>query len=309
LAALDFGSVLMNYESTELTVSVQNAGPAAFEVGDVEVPQAGFRVTGGSCTRGIVVAAGSSCSVKLVFHPTQQRAYEGRLTVGGFGPADPFATATVRGAAGDPTLLTTPGGVDLPRGAVGSTAGRVAISVENIGFLPVQVGTVELAGQHPDQFAVTGEACTGRALNAQATCAVEVEFRPTTPGYHSALLMVWATTGQYTAAVLGGYGYYAPGFDTAEEQITAGRSFGVGGDGFPPGTTVQIGFDDGSDPIGEVPVRMDGTFLALLDMPGQVRGGVRRLVATGVNGAVASVEVVVRSAAPTVVPGTPGSGT
>ena len=153
------------------------------------------------------------------------------------------------------------------------------------------------------------EACTGRALNSDATCAVEIEFRPKSPGYHSALLIARATTGQYTAAVLGGYGYYAPTFDTAEEQVTAGDTFGVGGNGFPPGTTVRIGFDDASAALGEITVRPDGTFLTLLSMPRQVRGGERRLVATGEDGAVATVEVVVRTAAPPVTPGTPGFGT
>src|SRR5690606_25200395 len=146
-------------------------------------------------------------------------------------------------AAGDPTLLATPGGVDLPSGRVGVPAGRTAIEVENIGFVPVEIATVGVGGDHPDDFVVTDESCTGRALNPNATCAVEIEFVPQRPGYRSALLAIVATTGQYTAAIVGGYASYQPTLARAVDEIVAGNGLGVGGDGFPPGSTVRIGFD------------------------------------------------------------------
>lgn len=309
LAELDFGSVLLAFESAELFANVQNAGPGAYEPGEVVIDNPAFRITGGSCTAGIIVAAGESCSVKLVFNPTAQRGYSGILTVHGRGGSNPSVSAAVRGAAGDPALLATPGGVDIAAGEVGGLAGRVAISIENVGFVPVVVDRVEMFGKNPGDFVIVSQACTGRALNARAACAVEVEFRPVAPGYRSALLRVATSIGQYTTAVLGGYAYYAPTFATAESEITAGHQFGVGGNGFPPESVVRIGFDDGGAPLAEVTTRVDGTFLALLDMPGQVRGGRRRLVATGPDGAVAVTEVLVRSAAPAVPPGVPGYGT
>ncbi|HWL45321.1 MAG TPA: choice-of-anchor D domain-containing protein [Ilumatobacter sp.] len=308
MAALDFGTVLLAFDSAELFANVQNAGPAAFKPGEVVVDSSIFRVTGGTCTRGIIVAAGASCSVKLVFNPTQTRHYQSRLTVRGSG-ADPASVSTeLYGAAGDPTLLATPGGVDLPSGRVGEPAGRVAISIENTGFAPVAITDVGLGGNHPDDFTVLSEACTGRALNPGATCAVEVEFVPHAPGYRSALLAVGATTGQYTAAVLGGYARYAPVFEVAAPEVVAGTRLGVGGNGFPAGTQVRIGFADGSAALGQVTVRDDGGFIALLDVPSLVRSGQRRLVATGTDGAVAGADVLVRSAAPTVLPRTPGAG-
>jgi len=309
LAELDFGSVLLAFESTELFATVQNAGPAAFEPGEVVVDNTAFRITGGSCTAGIVVAAGSSCSVRMTFNPTVQRGYQGTLTVRDRNGGEPSVSATVRGAAGDPVLITTPGGVDLATGEVGRLAGSVAVSVDNVGFAPTRVVGVTVGGKNPGDFVVAAEACTGRALNASAKCAVEVEFRPTAPGYRSALLIVTTDTGSYTTTVLGGYARYRPEFRTADAVVTAGREFGVGGNGFPPGTTVQIGFDDGSAALLEVTTSDDGTFLAVLDLPGLLRGGRRRLVATAPDGAVVTTDVLVRPAARVVVAGTPGSGT
>lgn len=309
MAALDFGSVLQAFESAELFANVQNAGPAAFKPGGVGVDDPAFRVTGGTCIQGILVAAGASCSVKLTFNPTETRHYEGRLSVRGFGADAASVSTALYGAAGDPALLATPGGVDLPSGLVGTSAGRVAISIENVGFAPVVIDEVGVGGNHPDDFVVRSEACTGRALNPDATCAVEVEFAPHRPGYRSALLAVTAVTGQYTAAVLGGYARYAPTLDTSVPEIVAGEGLGVGGEGFPAGAEVQVGFDDGSAPLGVVTAGIDGGFIAIVDIPSLTRAGNRRLVATGPDGAVAGTDVLVRAAAPAVLPGTPGSGT
>lgn len=308
MAALDFGSVYLANESTELFANVQNAGPSAFKPGGVAVDDPVFRVTGGTCTRGIMVSAGASCSVKLTFNPALAQGYTARLTVHGTG-ADPASVSTdLYGAAGDPTLLATPGGVDLPAGLVGESSGRVAISIENTGFLPVVIDRVGVGGNHPDDFVVLTEACTGRALNPDATCAVEIEFQPHSPGYRSALLAVTATTGQYTAAVLGGYARYLPTFETSVPDVVAGERFGVGGRGFPAGLPVRIGFDDGSAVLAELTVGPDGRFLAVLDMPALVRAGERRLVAAGAEGAVAGTDILVRSAGSAVQPGSPGSG-
>jgi Tol biopolymer transport system component len=308
MAALDFGSVLLAFDSTELFANVQNAGPAAFKPGGVIVDTPAFRVTGGTCTRGIIVAAGSSCSVKLVFNPTQARGYRGRLTVSGSG-TDPASVSTeLYGAAGDPALVATPGGVDLPAGKVGEPAGRVAISIENFGFAPVQVAEVGVGGNHPEDFNVITESCTGRALNPNATCAVEIEFLPHSPGYRSALLAVTGTTGQYTAAMVGGYARYEPRLGTSTPDVVAGGDLGIGGNGFPAGSEVRVGFDDDTEPLAAVTVGADGRFLVVIDLPALVRAGERRLVATGIDGAVAGTDVLVRSAAPDVVPGTPGAG-
>src|SRR5690606_15862766 len=137
-----------------------------------------------------IVAAGRSCSVKLTFNPTQPRHYSAQLTVRGSGGDPAQVTANLHGAAGDPTLLATPGGVDLPSGRVGAAAGRIAIDIENVGFLPVEIGEVGVGGNHPDEFVVLTESCTGRALNPDATCAIEIEFVPQRPGYRSALVAV-----------------------------------------------------------------------------------------------------------------------
>lgn len=291
LAALDFGSTTLALESGELIAGVLNSGPAAFEPTSVASSSSNFRITGGTCTRGVIVAAGTSCSVRLTFTPTAPRGYAATLTVSGDGEDAPSVSAELFGAAGDPALLTLPGGVDLDPGVVGRTGGRVAIDVLNVGFLPIEVARIHLGGAHPDDFTVVSQSCTNRALNPEASCTVEVQFTPTGGGYRSALLRVTATTGQYTSAVLGSYARYEPEIDTELESAQPGTEFGFGGNGFPANSTVTIGFGDGEAPFATVETNEVGAFLARLTMPGRLRIGDRVLVASAPGGAVASTTV------------------
>jgi hypothetical protein len=307
LAALDFGSALPNLESAELYAKVLNAGPAAFEPTDVRVTS-NFRITGGTCARGIIVAAGSSCSVYLVFRPTEVRGYSGTLTVSGRGAGSPSVSAEVRGAAGEPTLLADPGGVDLAPSVVGQVGGRVAIDIDNIAFLPTTVGRIALGGAHPDDFTIVTQSCTGRALNPDASCTVEVEFLPTGAGYRTALLVAVTPNGEYTTAVLGGYARYEPSFGTNAPVAQPGSEVGLGGSGFPADAPVTIGFDDGSPPFATITTDGTGSFLTGITLPTRVRLGERRLVASSSDGAVATFTLDVVARRRTAEPWLPGYG-
>jgi hypothetical protein len=308
LAELDFGTVLLGYDSAELYATVLNSGPAAFEPTEV-VTSSNFRVTGGSCKRGVIVAAGTSCSVNLVFAPTAASGYAGTLTVSGDGDDAPSVTTSLRGAAGDPTLELKPGGADLPGGVVGGVGGKVAIDVENIGFLPTSISRIDLGGAEPGDFVILEESCLDRALNPDATCTVEVEFRPTAAGYRSALVLVTTSRGQYSAAVLGGFARYEPTF-AVDDEVTPrpGGAIGVGGDGFPAGGKVSIGFDDGSPPFASVKANGAGSFLEVIDLPVRVRIGERRLVATSSGNAVAATTIDVERRQTVEQPQLPGFG-
>ncbi len=307
LAALDFGTVLLNLQSAELYAQVLNAGPAAFEPTELSI-SSNFAITGGTCARGVIVAAGTSCSVNLTFTPTAIRGYSGTLRVSGNGSDAPSVSTSVRGAAGDPVLLAEPGGVDVEPGVVGDVGGRVAIDIVNIGFLPSSVARLQLGGNHPNDFAVVTQSCTGRALNPDASCTVEVEFLPQGPGYRSALLIATTPVGEYTAAVIGGLARYAPTFEVDSSVVRPGGSLGIGGAGFPPESLVSIGFDDGSKPFETVTSNEGGSFLAIVTLPGRLRAGQLRLVASSADGAVATAMVDVQRPVERSIPRLPGFG-
>jgi len=307
LASLDFGTVLLDFVSAELYAQVLNAGPAAFEPRELSVSP-GFAITGGTCARGVIVAAGTSCSVNLTFRPTAPRGYTGTLTVSGSGPDPATVSTTVRGAAGEPTLLAEPGGVDVAAGIVGGVGGRVAIDITNIGFQPTSIRRLQLGGSHPDDFEIVTQSCTGRALNPDASCTVEVEFGPEGPGYRSALLIATTPIGQYASAVLGGFARYEPVLETAVGRARPGGTLGIGGNGFPTDSIVSIGFDDGSEPFDTVVANEIGSFLAIVTLPGRLRAGQRRLVASSAEGAVANVTIDIEGPINSPIPQLPGFG-
>lgn len=307
LADLDFGTVLLNVESAELYVRVQNAGPGAFEPASVDV-SSGFRISGGSCARGILVAPGATCSIYLTFRPTAIRGYSGTLSVTGRGDEAPAVSANVRGAAGDPVLLADPGGVDLADGVVGVPGASVAVDITNVGFLPTQIARIALGGAHPDDFEITSQTCRNRFVNPDATCVVEVQFTPTEAGFRSALLVVTTTIGEYTSAVVGGFARYEPTLETSTSVLRVGTQLGIGVNGFPPSTDVSIGFDDGSAPLATLQTNEAGSTLAIIPMPLRVRAGEHRLVASAAGSAVASATVVLTAPQRGVTPGVPGYG-
>lgn len=309
LASLDFGSVMLAFESTELRANVRNAGPGAFEPAVVTSSSANFKVTGGTCRRGVIVSAGASCEVKVTFTPTAPRAFSATLTVTGTGFAPPTVSTTVRGAAGEPTLQANPGGVELGSSVVGELGGRVAVDITNISFTPTSIVRVEIGGEHQADFAVLTQSCRNRALNPDASCAVEVEFRPKAAGYRSALLLVTTAGGAYTSAVIGGRGRYEPTFERdPSTQAGPGATIGVGGKGFPVDVAVAIGFDDGATPFATVQSTPNGTFLSQLVLPTRIRSGPRRLVATAPGGVTATIEITVEGVAPQPAPRLPGFG-
>lgn len=309
LAELDFGSVVLGLESAELFTSVQNAGPASFEPGLI-VASSNFAVTGGTCARGILVAAGSSCTVALIFTPTGPQGYAGTLRVLGNDANPASVETTLRGAAGDPELEAEPGGVDFEPGVVGASGGTVAIGINQISFVPTRVVRVAVGGAHPDDFVVIDQSCTGRFLNPQASCAVELEFRPTDDGYRSALLIVTTDTGggAYTTAVLGGFAEYEPRFETVTDTVEAGDTLGIGLHGFPADSMVSVGFDDGSQPFETLSTNSVGSALAIVQLPARLRAGTQRLVASAGESAIATVTIEVTSPPRRVIVPLPGLG-
>ena len=310
LAALDFGTVVTGLESTELYVTVLNAGPGAFEPETVTSSSPNFAVTGGTCNRGVLVPAGGDCSIRLTFSPTLPAEFIGELVVSEDGLAPISVSARLRGVGGDPTLQANPAGIDLAPGLVGQTGGSRTFDIENTGFIPTSIASIRIAGAHADDFAVINETCTNRALNAKAICSIDVEFRPTESGYRSALVVVSTPLGQYTAAVVSGAGRYAPKFDSTIGTVRPGDVIGLGGSGFPANSAVVITFDDGSRPFAIVETNESGVFLTQVPVPVRERPGRRQLLAIGPQDVVAAIEVeVVRPARSTqAVSGAPGYG-
>jgi hypothetical protein len=307
MAAADFGTVLVGWESEELYVSVLNDGPGAFQPATVTSTSPNFRVTGGTCRRGVVVPAGGGCTVYLVFHATKPIVFAGALTVSEVGD-DPIAvTASLRGVGGEPTLQANPPGLDLHSSVVNGIGDRRTLAVRNVSFLPTAVASIRLGGNNPDDFAVVGQSCTNRALNPDASCSVEVEFRPLAAGRRSALVLLQTPTGEYTSAIVSGEASYAPEVGVASPSVQVGGTLGIGGSGFPANSGIVLRFADGLRPFAIATTNQSGVFLTEVEIPITEGAGERVLIASSPDEVAASTTVLLLRP-PSAPPGVPGFG-
>ena len=309
LAEADLGSTLVGFTSDEWFVAVINNGPTTFTPSLVTVSDRRFAINqeASTCSLGVAVPPGADCTVRLTFTPSTPGPVTATLEVSeeGFGAVS--VSSIVRGAGGEPTLRTDPAGADLGAAVVGQPAPEFLFDVENISLIPTSVSSIRVAGAHPDDFAITTDSCAGKALNPRATCSVGVTFTPTEPGRRTGLVTVFTPTGHYTTMVAAGDGRYDPVFVVADPEVEAGRDVVVGGNGFPPATSVSIMFGDDSTDSFVVNTNVDGAFIVAVPIDPVARGGERTLVAQAADGTTASTTLQVIES-PSISAGLPGFG-
>jgi outer membrane protein assembly factor BamB len=88
----------------------------------------------------------------------------------------------------------------------GTSTRPTTFTVTNFGSATSSTVTGALSGADSSQYHVTSDRCSGRALAGNASCTIEVAFRPTIPGVRTATLAVHAATGGSAAASLTGVG-------------------------------------------------------------------------------------------------------
>jgi len=91
------------------------------------------------------------------------------------------------------TIATTP--ADFGSIVVGVPSALQTLTVTNVAASSVGPLVPSLAGNHPGDFALGTDTCTGATLLPAGTCTIEVRFVPTTPGVRNGLvrLMVGST--------------------------------------------------------------------------------------------------------------------
>ncbi len=309
LAEGDLGTTLVGFTSDEWYVAVNNNGPTTFIPSEVSVSDGRFRINQelSTCALGAPVPPGGDCTVRLTFTPNAPGPVSATLTVAERGFQAVSVSTNVRGAGGEPMLRTNPAGQAFGSVVVGQSSPEFLFDVENISLVPTSVASVRIAGPHPDDFVISSNSCEQRSLNPRSTCSIGVTFTPQASGQRSAVVEVATATGQYTVMVPDGLGRYQPNFVVDRAEVEAGRDFGVGGNGFPPSTTVAILFGDDPTSRFDIVTNADGAFLATVPTRSTERGGERTLVAQAADGTTASAPLAV-IARPDPMTGVPGFG-
>ena len=309
LAEADLGTTLVGFTSDEWYIAVINTGPTTFTPSEVTVSDGRFAVNqeASTCSLGAPVPPGGDCIVRLTFTPNVPGPAVATLRVAEQGFEAVGVSTIVRGEGGEPALRTNPAGADLGRVVVGQLGTELKFDVENISLLPTSVASIGLSGANADQFIITSDSCLNRPLNPRATCSVGVTFAPTNVGRRTALVQISTPTGQYTTMVAAGDAVYEPEVRVGSAQVEAGEDLLVGGEGYPPNTSISILFGDDSGTQMPATTSEDGTFLFWYSVDSTERGGDRAVIVQAADGTVASTSIEVIEA-PADNLGTPGFG-
>lgn len=283
---IDFGSVPEGSgETLTRRFVLTSTGTAPVTVGDVDASNAGtgtnkYFVLGAETCTGRVLAPGQTCTVDAVFAPNPANSAPGVALVGTVfadwidagsgmrGVVSQELTGSVTEVAG-PNLYLDPLVRDYGEAQVGEQTGTYTFTARNFGDTPLAIATT-LAGANPDDFVFLANDCAGITLAANATCAMNIRFRPQAAGSRTAQLLVSGTTGggvtvNAPVSELSGTGVGSGGpalfvSDDRASESEAGLTFVVGLNPAASGpVTVNYATQDGSATAGTDYTAASGT--------------------------------------------------
>ncbi|MEO8186091.1 MAG: choice-of-anchor D domain-containing protein [Burkholderiaceae bacterium] len=193
-ASLTFAAQTLGTTSAAQIVTVTNTGTAVLTLSGLTLAGAAGSeyARGGTCQIGTSVAAGGNCSIQVTFTPTVAGTRSATLTIshnasGGTSSVSLVGTGAPPAAAASvtPTLLSF-------TQTINTSSIAQAVTVRNSGGQPLTLSSIGISGANASEF-LTGAASTcvaGTVLNANASCNLQLAFRPTAAGARTATLSV-----------------------------------------------------------------------------------------------------------------------
>jgi hypothetical protein len=200
----DFGTSGVGQPTVATTFTVSNAGahttaPLAVALGGAN--PGSFTIASDGCI-GQPIAAGSSCSIAVVFRPLVTGSVSASLAV--TGPNVVSAAMSGTGVVG-PDLAINPSILDFGAVPVVLHSAPTDFTVTNSGSIATGTPSVALGGVNPSSFEIVASTCAA-AIAPGATCTVTVRFWASLIGNRAATLAVTATPGGTATASLLGQG-------------------------------------------------------------------------------------------------------
>jgi hypothetical protein len=275
-AAITYGNTAVGTTAPNQATVLRNTGDLSVQLGAVTLagPNAGdFAVVTNTCTPGLTLPAGGSCTVTVRFQPNGGGTRTATLTA--TGTPTVAASASLTGTGNATFLLSiSPSPATFSQLTVNQVSTPTTLTVRNPGATPNTINSVLLSGPDANQFTITTNTCTtGLTLPPGGSCTVSVTFAPTTSGTLVAALVVIGTGGSSATATLTGSSLFAPTLTVTPDVAKPGQVVTLIGTGFPPNTPVQIFFKDTPSQILTTLTGPDGSIrIPLLITGGQPTG-------------------------------------
>jgi hypothetical protein len=193
--SIQFGSVIDGQSSSPQSATVSNAGGALIPVPSPTIT-GDYKIASNGC--GATLAAGSACTISIVFSPSATGDRPGTLSVTGAS-----TTVALDGTGLAPASLTvSPSSLSFGSVADNSVSPPQTITVTNTGGASAQVQTPILTSG----YQLVNNGC-GSTLAAGSSCSLQIAFAPTTVGDIPGMLtLLVAAPGTGAAARLDGIG-------------------------------------------------------------------------------------------------------
>ena len=183
--------------STTASATVTNCGDAPWSFTDVSVhPATGpaFHVST-TCTTGLTLAPGATCTVSVGFAPTTPGQTSGGLWLHNTTTTPDqlitFYGRGVDGQNGSASLAFVPASADFGAQAVGSQSMPLTVELHNLGPAALTLSALVLNGPEAYDFVVRNSTCqVGAAIAAGDSCQMWFYFRPLAAGNRRANLVI-----------------------------------------------------------------------------------------------------------------------
>ncbi|MCZ6725984.1 MAG: choice-of-anchor D domain-containing protein, partial [Acidobacteria bacterium] len=190
--SLDFGRIAVGKASGATVVSLSNTGSAPMAVARMAIEGSGessFVWVANGCS-GQTLEAGESCAVRIAFQPREAGQFKAELRVWSDAPENPRVVVSGLGLA--PGLFVQPTQIDFGALRPGQRSDARRVRLENTGNAALEISRLELAGADREAFVIEANDCDGKTLGADASCSVELAYRPSEPARHQATLRIRA---------------------------------------------------------------------------------------------------------------------
>jgi hypothetical protein len=179
--SLSFGLQLVDTVSTAQVVTLTNTGPVTLNISSIT--SSGDFVAQNNC--GASLPAGESCTIRIAFSPTDKGIRTGDVTITDDAADGPQVIALT--GTGTVVQLSPPN-LNFGNQRVGTTSRAHAVTLTNTGSTPLSIQAIGIAGANFGDFAET--TTCGSRLPSNASCAIQVRFKPTATGLRSASVQI-----------------------------------------------------------------------------------------------------------------------
>src|SRR4051812_19803438 len=187
-AGMSWASVAIGNKGGQKVATLTNGNTTAITISSIAFSGANpadFTVFSKTC--GSTLAAGTSCTVNIVFGPTATGTRTATLNFNDSDAGSP-QTVTLTGLGTAPSsVAVSPSSLSFAGTAVGSSSGSQSVVLANGLSTSLSISGITITGTNAAEFAVAATTC-GAGLAASANCSATIVFKPTGLGTRAATL-------------------------------------------------------------------------------------------------------------------------